>query len=81
MLNTLDWWGEAGHGSLAVAYICLGVVSINNVFSLKSFPDNMEIVSHGKGTATEVTSSMDSRGCNLSGNGFIGLSLFSLTPS
>lgn len=68
----------AGHGSLAIVYICLNIVSINDVFTLRPFPANIEIVKHDKGTTIDVANSMNlhaetSRIC------FIGLPLFSPT--
>lgn len=50
----------AEHGSLAIVYICLGIVSIGYVFALRSFPDHIEIVNHDKGTTTDIANCMNS---------------------
>lgn len=50
----------AVHGSLAIVYICLGVVNINDVFTLSSFSAHVEMVNHDKDTTTDIANCMNS---------------------
>jgi len=50
----------AGHGSLAIVFVCLGIVGVNYVFTLRFFCDNIEIVNRDTGTGIDVTNCMNS---------------------